>query len=259
MSTTYDEPQFVDYGEQVLHCQPDRSSPAYDSKSPATALNALPRVLASYLDRDGARPAFWKIIRSIRFARIPSLLATLLLNFFIYRWAYELYGPAAAIAACIMLVFSPSLIAHGVLATNDGYFATGVIVSLYLFRRFLLRPTLREAWISGLALGIAQLTKAFAIYLYAVVLVVLMALWKSKKNELSPASQRALIGFVPIALLCFLLAVNAGFCFDRSFTPLRSYSFDSAGLARLQKVPLLHSIPLPLPYPFLQGRHVEVP
>ena len=86
MSTTYDEPQFVDYGEQVLHCQPDRSSPAYDSKSPATALNALPRVLASYLDRDGARPAFWKIIRSIRFARIPSLLATLLLNFFIYRW-----------------------------------------------------------------------------------------------------------------------------------------------------------------------------
>jgi len=253
MSTTYDEPESVAYGEQILRCRPGRSDPLFNSKSPITALNAVPRVLARYLDRERTYPTVSRMFRSIRFARMASVLATLLLNLFIYRWTCELYGPAAAIAVSIVVVFSPNLIAHGTLANNDGYFAMGVVTSLYFFRRFLLRPTLLRAWISGLALGAAQLTKAFAIYLYAVVLVVLIVVWMKKKNDSAPTSRGALVGFVPIAFIGFLLTVNAGFCFDRSFTPFKSYHFDSSSFVQLQEVPLLRSIPLPLPYPFLQG------
>jgi 4-amino-4-deoxy-L-arabinose transferase-like glycosyltransferase len=253
MSTTYDEPQSVAYGEQILHCRPDRSDPLFNSKAPVTALNAVPRALADHLDKPGVSPSTLRILRSIRFARLASVMATLLLNFFVYRWARVLYGTAAATAASVMVVFSPNLIAHGTLANNDGYFALGVVMSLYYFRRYLVGPTPWNACISGFILGLAQLTKPFALYLYAVVLVFLLLVSKRGKNKLPSVGRKDVIAFVSIAFVSFLVVINAGFSFDRTFTPLTSYHFDSASFAHLQKVPVLRDLPLPLPYPFLQG------
>jgi hypothetical protein len=253
MSATYDEPQSVAYGEQVLHCRPDRSNPLFNSKAPIAALNAAPRVLAAYLDKKGLAPSILKILRSIRFARLASVMATLLLNFFIYRWAYVLYGTAAAVAVSVMVVFSPNLIAHGTLANNDGYFALGVVMALYYFRRYLLYPTLRNAAVSGFTLAIAQLTKQFAIYLYAVVLIFTVLVSNDRRTESPSIGWKKLVAFVSIAFVCFLFVVGAGFCFDRPFTPLKQYHFESAAFVRLQRAPLLRSLPVPLPYPFLQG------
>src|SRR5215468_1332626 len=49
MSSTYDEPQSVAYGQQLLHWQADRSDPSFNSKAPVAALNALPRMIAGLL------------------------------------------------------------------------------------------------------------------------------------------------------------------------------------------------------------------
>jgi Dolichyl-phosphate-mannose-protein mannosyltransferase len=253
MSTTYDEPQFIAYGEQILHFRPDRSDPLFNSKSPVAALNATPRIIAAYLDAKGISSPTLRILRSIRFARLASVIATLFLNFFVYCWARDLYGPTAAIAVSIMIIFSPNLIAHGTLANNDGYFALGVITSLYFFRRYLLHPTFRSACLSGVALALAQLTKSFAIYLYAVVLVFIVLVSYARTSHSPFPSRKDWTAFLSISFVLFLLVTNAGFCFDRTFTPLKSYRFDSASFVRLQKVPVLRSLPLPLPYPFLQG------
>jgi hypothetical protein len=51
----------------------------------------------------------------------------------------------------------------------------------------------------------------------------------------------------------FLLVLNVGFCFDRTFTPLGAYHFESASMVRLQDLPFVRSLPVPLPYPWLQG------
>ncbi len=253
MSPTYDEPESVRYGEQVLHLKPDRSDPLFNSKSPVAALNAIPRRFAEYLDGKWLSPSASRLLCSIRFARLASVAATLLLNWFIYRWAYALYGTASAIAVSTIVIFSPNLIAHGTLANNDGYFALGVVGSLYFFRRFLLSPTLRNACISGLTLALAQLTKSFAIYLYAIVLISLVLVSCDRRNHSLATSRVRAIRFLSIAFLFFLLVINAGFCFDRTFTPLASYHFDSATFVRLQGVPVLRRLPLPVPYPFLQG------
>ena len=52
----------------------------------------------------------------MRFACLASVMATLVLNVFLYRWVYALYGTVAAIAVSILVVFSPNLIAHGTLS-----------------------------------------------------------------------------------------------------------------------------------------------
>ncbi len=253
MTTTYDEPQSVAYGEQILHCRPDRSDPLFNSKAPIAALNAIPRILAGCPNNQAISPSRLKILCSIRFARLASILATLLLNVFVYRWAHALYGTAAAIAVSILAVFSPNLIAHGTLATNDGYFALGVVMSLFFFRRYLLHPTFGNACLSAFTLAAAQLTKAFAIYLYPVVFAVLLLAWNDRKGRPALVNGKNVIAFVSIALSCFLLVVNVGFCFDRTFTPLTSYHFDSKSFVSVQKVPGLRSLPMPLPYAFLQG------
>lgn len=253
MSTTYDEPQSMAYGELILHCQPDRSDPLFNSKAPVAALNAMPRVVAGWLNQERTSAPILKILRSTQFARLASVMAVLLLNFFVYRWAYVLYGAVAAIAVSILVVFSPNLIAHGTLANNDGYFALGVVGSLYFFRRYLLHPTLRNACLGGFALAIAQLTKAFAIYLYGVVFVFLLLVSSDRKSGPPLVNRKEAIAFISIALALFLLVINAGFCFDRSLTPLRSYDFESESFVRLQGLPLVRDIPLPLPYSYLQG------
>lgn len=253
MSTTYDEPQFVTYGEQILHFRPDRSDPLFNSKSPVAALNAAPRVITGYLGDKHFPSPLLRILRSVRFARLASVMALLFLNFFVYCWVHELYGPTAALAASLIIVFSPNLIAHGTLANNDGYFALGVVTSLYFFRRYLLHPTPKNACLSGLTLALAQLTKSFAIYLYAVVFIFIVLVSYDGTSHSRPLSRKDWTAFLSITIVLFLLVINAGFCFDRVFTPLKSYHFDSSLFVRLQKAPVVRSLPLPLPYPFLQG------
>jgi hypothetical protein len=253
MSTTYDEPQSVAYGEQILRGKPDRSDPLFNSKSPITALNAIPRLIAGFLDKGRTPPSVVRVIASIRVARLASIVAALLLNVIICRWVYSLYGAEAAVAISILVIFSPNLIAHGTLANNDGYFACGVIWALFCFRRYVLHPTFWNTVVSGISLAVAQLTKPFAIYLYLVV-VLLFLLTPNDKADGSPLRQRKdRFVFMAIAAVCLILMINIGFSFDRLFTPLKSYQFESKSFERLQAVPVLSSIPLPLPYPFLQG------
>ena len=251
MSVTYDEPQSVAYGEQILHGQSERSDPLFNSKSPILALNAIPKFVAGFLT--GTSPSVSRIIGSIRFARLASIVASLLLILVICRWVHSLYGTSAAIAISILAVFSPNLIAHGTLATNDGYFALGVVWALFCFRQYLLQSTLRNAMVSGGSLAFAQLTKPFALYLYLVVALFLIFLAFDPIDGLPPLRKNKAILFAVVAFVCFILVVNIGFCFDRPFTPLKAYTFESDSFARLQHIPIIHSLPVPVPQPFLQG------
>ena len=251
MSVTYDEPQSVAYGEQILHGNSERSNPLFNSKSPILALNAIPRLIAGFLTK--ASPSVLKTIGSVRFARLASIVASLLLVLVICRCVYSLYGASAALAISILGVFSPNLIAHGTLADNDGYFALGVVWALFSFRQYLLQSTLGNAVISGASLAVAQLTKPFALYLYLVVALFLIFLVVYPIDGLPPLRKKNAIVFAAVAFLCFVLVMNIGFCFDRPFTQLKSYKFESDSFARLQHIPILRSLPVPVPRPFLQG------
>jgi 4-amino-4-deoxy-L-arabinose transferase-like glycosyltransferase len=246
MSQTMDEADHIRYGRKVLLANPDRSEPYMDAKTAVTSLNALPRVIAEHIT---SFPRIRQWLYSL--VRLPSILSGLVVIAFISLFAGEWYGSSAAIAAGALATLSPNLIAHETIATSDGYFAAGVLTSLFFFRKYLLRPTTANAILSGLTLAIAQLTKPMAIYLYPIAgLYLILA-------ALPPAPPRLRAKDVAIysafAFGLAVIVVNAAYSFDRSLTPVGSYSFESNPLKRVQRMQWIDKVPVPFPYPVLQG------
>ena len=61
-------------------------------------------------------------------------------------------------------------------------------------------------------------------------------------------------GLVLLALvLGALVALNAGFGFEGTLTPLKGYAFVSPAFQSLAAVPVVRDVPLPLPYAYVQG------
>jgi 4-amino-4-deoxy-L-arabinose transferase-like glycosyltransferase len=252
-SITTDEPLHVSYGVRVLHFEPDHYVGGFsDSQMPISALNAAPQVIASHLESHHLLRPISAVLNHFKVARFPTILATLALNLLVYLWAYDLYGEGPALASCLLCTLSPNLIAHGTLATTDMYHAVGVVGSLFLFRRFLLQPTLTDALLSGLALALAQITKSFALALYAVVYLAI-ALQMLRRTPLRSLAPRRLLVFTAIAAMWFVAIINLAYSFDRTFMPLGSYYFETTLFNRFQRLPLLGQVPVPFPYPFLQG------
>ena len=255
MSQTLDEPAHLDYGRRVLQRQPDRAGIFDDSKMPVSALNAVPQAIAQALDDRHLQPRLAARLRDVRWARVPTVLATLALVMMAFRWARDLYGETAAVAAGLLTAVSPNLLAHGTLATTDMYFALGVVGSLYYLRRYLIDPTLKHAIVSAAALAAAQLTKPFAVYLYGVAgaFVVLLSLTRSQPGRRPRDVWRLNAIHAGLAIVFFVAVLNVAFSFDRSFTPLGRYVFQTDAFRRLQQLPILSSLPVPVPYPWLTG------
>jgi 4-amino-4-deoxy-L-arabinose transferase-like glycosyltransferase len=257
MSETLDEGAHIEYGRSVLHGRPVRERMNSDSKMPISALNALPQFVAEKLEDHRLVPGTATLLHRWKLARVASVASLLALNILVAWWASTLYGPAAGIAASILVVLAPNLIAHGTLATTDGYFALGVLLSVYCLRRYLRQPTWGNACLSAGTLAFAQLTKPFAIYLYGVAGLGLAVAALRLPRTGPSLTARSTAFYAATCLAAFLLVLNIGFAFDRSFTPLASYRFTSAPLVTLQhtmvRLPLIGRTRVPVPYPYLQG------
>ena len=90
-------------------------------------------------------------------ARLPVVLLTTLLGFFIFRWAQQLYGDLSGIFALALFSFSPNFLAHSHWVSLDAGTTALMIISLYLlwqFARSGKKPTLLwSALTMGAALG----------------------------------------------------------------------------------------------------------
>jgi 4-amino-4-deoxy-L-arabinose transferase-like glycosyltransferase len=262
MGRTPDEGAHVEYGRRVLRGEPIRDRIYFDSKMPVSALNAIPAVVAERLEDRHLLPRVAALLQDWKVARAASVLGLILLNVLVYRWAAALYGPAAGLGAAVLVVLAPNLIAHGTLATTDGYFALAVLLALYFLRRYLRQPTTSNAALSALTLALAQLTKPFALYLYPIAGIGLAAsALRRPRTEHSPTARGAWL-YLGMCAVAFVLMLNVGFGFYRSFLPLADYEFTSPSFERLQKrvsrTPVLQELPVPVPYAYLQGLDMTV-
>lgn len=194
-----------------------------------------------------------------RWACIPF---SLLGGYICYRWAGELYGDAGGLLALALWSFCPNILAHAQMITPDVSAAALGTAACYAFWRWLRAPSWTSAFVAGVALGLAELTKATFLVLYTVWPAAWLA-WRLTNRRraagqpfqpdiaaaatdgpcLSPAEHRAAklhprpaAQLVHMALLSIYL-LNLGYAFEGSLQPLGNFNFMSHALGGLRDVP----------------------
>jgi len=119
----------------------------------------------------------------IFWGRVPMILVLILLGFYIFKWARELFGNKAALLALFLFSFSPTFLTHGRLVTTDVGAAAGIFIATYYFIKVLQFPTKKNIIFAGIAFGLAELCKFTVIILvpFFVFLGLIWWLFKSKK------------------------------------------------------------------------------
>jgi 4-amino-4-deoxy-L-arabinose transferase-like glycosyltransferase len=255
LTVTYDEPRHFLYGHNILHLDSNRFD---DSKMPVSALNAIPEAVGSHLP---AGPlASW--LTRLETGRYVTVAFSLLVGLCIFAWARARAGDGAGVLALTLYAFDPNMLAHGQLVTTDVYAAGSITMALFAFWRLLTVGGWRWTVTTGLALGLALLAKYTALALMPLFVVIALVvkggpLWHHLRASemrqvwllLAPACTRALV----VGALA-LGAVNAGFLFNRTGTPLDGYPLRSRPFQSFQRQhPQLSRIPVPLPYPYVEG------
>lgn len=125
--------------------------------------------------------------RILGFARVPMIGLTLLFGLVVFAFARDLFGDVGALVALALYAFSPDVIAHGSLATNDVPVAGFLLTTMWLLWRSRLRPRLYLP-LAGLAYGCALATKMTALTLLPVVVFLAgLAVW-TRAGRPSPMS-----------------------------------------------------------------------
>lgn len=109
--------------------------------------------------------------------RIPVILVTILLGWFLFSWSYELFGLRGATVSLILYSFSPNIIAHGSLYTTDMGVTAFFMFALYAFKKFSDSPSVKKGFTLGLVCGLAMLTKMSALILFPTLLLLFVLLF----------------------------------------------------------------------------------
>jgi hypothetical protein len=254
-SLTYDEPHHLSYGRQILDLDSGRFM---DGTMPVSALNAAPMKIASLSERPGLR----LFLQTEERGRNVTMLFSLLVGIFVFVWARQLYGNAGGLLALTLYAFCPNIIAHSRLITTDVFAMGMTMLSTYCFWRFLRFGGWSNACSCAVVLGLSQLAKYVAVFLYPSFVVIAIVRYWPDLIRLVRGRDFAVLGrrvgrFFAFALLfaaVSLLIVNAGFLFNKPFMPLRDYTFRSEGFKSMQtSLGSLARLPVPVPYPFLDG------
>jgi len=182
------------------------------------------------------------------FGRLPVVALGMLLCLIVFLWARELHGDEAGLVALLFAVFCPSLIAHAHLATVDVGFAAFAVLALYLFHRFVHHPSAWRLIACGFVLGLAELSKHTALFLYPLFLILAIAALLHHETRKIASSLAA----VAAIFLLSLLVLDAGYLFQGVGKTAGSSHFDSRAMRSVVSI-LPAGTPLPLPSAYLQG------
>ncbi len=257
-TNTYDEEFHLNFGENVLSRDFSRKRGIDDSKMPISTVNALPKFLTKKYIKNSP---FKDFCNTLNAARYMTIIFSLILAYYVFLWSKDLYGKGAGFFSILLYAFSPNIIAHSRLVTTDLYITTFYTIALYYFWKFSQKMSITSATICGIALGLAQLTKYSAIFLYSILFFLLLILFlnsiSKKGNSLNPSK---LAFYYIYFVLVSILVLNLGFAFDGTFTHLSDYSFRSNLFKQIQST-FSWIGKVPLPYSYLDGldfvRHRE--
>ena len=146
-------------------------------------------------------------------SRVPIMLLTVLLAAVVARWSQDLWGPKGTVVALLILAFDPSLIAHGMLATNDvGVTALGTLALSMTYRLGRKRASPHHLVITGLIYGLTMLAKSSGI-IWVVGGMVMLGLMQMRRSTWKKALSLWIMQSISIIGLA-VLAVWAFYGFE---------------------------------------------
>lgn len=207
-------------------------------------------------------------------ARLAGVVWSMLGGLLVFCWACELYGTKGGLLALSVWCFSPNILAFAQLIVPDVPATVAGLAATYAFWRYLRGPSWERAFLAGLLLGLAQLTKYTFPVLYGV-WPLLGLLWfvSPAGSALRRTDRRTLIVQAWFIFLSSLYTINAGYIFRGTFKQLGEYPFVSRLFAgapsngyhrfeggqcgnRFRGTWIAH-LPIPLPEDFVRGIDVQ--
>jgi hypothetical protein len=111
--------------------------------------------------------------RMLFWGRTPVMLLSVLLGWYVFLWARDLYGARAGLAALFLYAFCPNILAHSRFVTMDLGLSCFFVMTAFYVWRFSRSGGRRNAALAGVSLGLALATKFSAIILLPTVAVLL--------------------------------------------------------------------------------------
>jgi hypothetical protein len=261
--TTVDEPLHLAYGQRALATGTfRRENEGWNSKMPVSVLNAAAVALAQR-----GRNLSWP--QQLFAARLPSLLLGALLGLLVWRWAHALFGVWSGNLALFLYTFCPNVLAHSHLVTTDISTSLAMFAATWCLWRYLTTPSRGRLLLLAAVYGAAQLTKATALFLLPIFVLILAVrtvreavrewpfpdrrgAWRGALRLVARDAAKGARLLLVLAIAA-IAALNAGFCFEGTGTPLARYTLVSPVFQSLARTTLLRDLPLPLPYAYVQG------
>ena len=156
--------------------------------------------------------------RLLFWGRLPVMLLSVLLGFYIYLWASEMFNPKAGLLSLFIYAFMPNIIAHAQFVTTDLALASFSFVTFYYLWKFFKTNLNKHLIYSGLFLGLALSSKFSAVLFLPVVLFLVFVYARSGQNDFNSVISRFVkimaIMIIPAFLVVYfsyLMPTDLGF------------------------------------------------
>ncbi len=149
--------------------------------------------------------------------RLPVLLLSLVLGWFLFRWGHALFGARGALLALALYVLDPNVVAHSSLVTTDLGVTLFMFLAVYALWSWSDRPSPGRLLGCGLMLGGAFASKFTSLWLLPILAALLAVLfaeraplpllpWRRKVDGSGAPAARRAMGLLLLATCLALVA-----------------------------------------------------
>ncbi|MEK7640500.1 MAG: glycosyltransferase family 39 protein [Patescibacteria group bacterium] len=133
----------------------------------------------------------------LRYSRLASIAAILLLAILLYILAKDLIGKWWALLPSFLFAFSPLALAYGHYATINAWVTITIFAAVVSFLKFLESPSRKKMLLSGLLFGLAQITGFSALILipYFVLILFIFYFWSVHRDWQTTESEQRINRF----------------------------------------------------------------